>query len=110
MSKHERRVVGHVSGWQEQMNTCVCGKPWPCAELSSTETQVSRDRPTDAPGGCECLNCGCIFVGAESHEYCAVCEQNRNENAYERSLSECFRGREYASAVAHEMAEARKLK
>ena len=28
--KHERRVVGHASGWQEQMNTCVCGKPWPC--------------------------------------------------------------------------------
>lgn len=28
--KHERRVVGHVSGRQEYMNTCVCGEPWPC--------------------------------------------------------------------------------
>lgn len=30
---HERRVVGHVSGWKEQMRTCVCGKPWPCPDL-----------------------------------------------------------------------------
>lgn len=29
-AKHERRVVGHTSGWQEQLDTCVCGKPWPC--------------------------------------------------------------------------------
>lgn len=31
--EHKRRVVGHVSGWQEQMSTCVCGKPWPCPDL-----------------------------------------------------------------------------
>jgi hypothetical protein len=28
--RHERRVVGHASGWQEQMDTCVCGQQWPC--------------------------------------------------------------------------------
>lgn len=29
--KHERRVVGHVSGTQEHMNECICGHvPWPC--------------------------------------------------------------------------------
>jgi hypothetical protein len=39
MSKHERRVVGHVSGWQEQMNTCVCGKPWPCPEVALSSNQ-----------------------------------------------------------------------
>jgi hypothetical protein len=34
--KHERRVVGHVSGWKEQMNTCVCGRDWPC-DLALTQ-------------------------------------------------------------------------
>lgn len=29
-ASHERRVVGHASGWQEQMDTCVCGQQWPC--------------------------------------------------------------------------------
>ena len=29
-ARHEQRIVGHVSGWQEHMPTCVCGKPWPC--------------------------------------------------------------------------------
>lgn len=28
--KHERRIVQHASGWQEKMNTCVCGRKWPC--------------------------------------------------------------------------------
>lgn len=70
----------------------------------------NRDRPTSNPGGCECMDCGCIFIGGPDHDYCAVCEQNRNESAYERSLSECFRGVEYDAAVALDMAEARKLK
>jgi hypothetical protein len=35
---HERRVVGHVSGWQEQMPTCVCGNPWPCSALSADKS------------------------------------------------------------------------
>lgn len=64
----------------------------------------NRDRPTNEPGGCECMDCGCIFIGGPDHDYCAVCEQNRNESAYERSLGECYRGTEYASAVAEEQA------
>lgn len=32
--KHERRVVSHASGWKEQTDECVCGKPWPCPELT----------------------------------------------------------------------------
>jgi hypothetical protein len=36
----------------------------------------SRDR-TDVyvaePGGCECLECGCIFIGAEWHTLCLIC-------------------------------------
>jgi hypothetical protein len=35
--RHERRVVGHVSGWQEQMDTCVCGLKWPCPTLQQGE-------------------------------------------------------------------------
>jgi hypothetical protein len=31
--KHDRRTVGHVSGWKEQMETCVCGQKWPCPEI-----------------------------------------------------------------------------
>lgn len=34
---HERRVVGHAGGWKEQMDTCVCGKPWPCEDARSKE-------------------------------------------------------------------------
>jgi hypothetical protein len=34
------------------------------------------DRPAYGnPGGCECMKCGVIFVGAEHHEFCAVCIQ-----------------------------------
>ena len=32
------------------------------------------DRPAgNEPGGCECMECGVIFVGAEHHDKCAVC-------------------------------------
>lgn len=40
-TKHERRIVGHASGWQEQMDTCICGKAWPCAE-ALTSNQLSQ--------------------------------------------------------------------
>jgi hypothetical protein len=40
--KHERRVVGHVSGWQEQMATCVCGQPWPC-QIPSKQVCILAD-------------------------------------------------------------------
>lgn len=43
--KHERRVVGHASGWHEQMNTCICGKRWPCPEAPpSNEQSQPADR------------------------------------------------------------------
>jgi hypothetical protein len=32
-----------------------------------------RDRKTDNPGGCECNECGAIFIGGEEHSLCAVC-------------------------------------
>lgn len=39
----------------------------------TSDTVVSRDRPSQKPGGCECQNCGCIFIGDESHQFCGVC-------------------------------------
>lgn len=41
--RHERRVVGHASGWQEQMDTCVCGQPWPCSTSSTSPTTAMPD-------------------------------------------------------------------
>jgi hypothetical protein len=32
-----------------------------------------RDRPAEHPGGMECQECGCIFIGDEWHDLCAVC-------------------------------------
>lgn len=34
-----------------------------------------HDRPTTEPGGCECMKCGIIFIGAEHHDFCGVCIQ-----------------------------------
>lgn len=31
------------------------------------------DRAATEPGGCECMTCGVIFVGAEWHTECAIC-------------------------------------
>ncbi len=41
---------------------------------------------------------------------CEDCVQNQAEAAYERSLSECFRGGEYAAHLAEQQAQARRLK
>jgi len=46
-TRHERRVVGHASGWKEQMDTCVCGQKWPCPSL---ETGYGRGESR----GCTC--------------------------------------------------------
>lgn len=36
---------------------------------------LKRDRHTSNPGGCECIECGAIFIGSPEHELCAVCMQ-----------------------------------
>lgn len=38
-----------------------------------TAQEKSRDRPAANPGGVDCQQCGCIFVGEEYHRFCAVC-------------------------------------
>lgn len=35
------------------------------------------DRPAHEPGGCQCIRCGCIFIGEEWHELCAVCVKHK---------------------------------
>lgn len=42
-------------------------------DLIGRRLDGSRDRPTSEPGGCECMRCGCIFIGAEWHTLCRVC-------------------------------------
>ena len=39
-----------------------------------------RSRHTTYPGGCECNQCGCIFIGAPDDGLCRVCyEEWRKE-------------------------------
>lgn len=40
-------------------------------------TREQRDRPTTEPGGMVCECCGQLFIGAEWHSYCAICEFER---------------------------------
>lgn len=51
MLKHEKRIVGHVSGWQEFTGQCVCGKPWPCPEVQAplSSNQIADESPPPDP-------------------------------------------------------------
>ena len=48
-------------------------EPWP-----GSRRDGSRDRPAKQPGGQECSECGCIFIGEEWHALCRVCEEARS--------------------------------
>lgn len=41
--------------------------------MSAQSDRAKHDRPATEPGGCECMTCGVIFIGAEWHDECAVC-------------------------------------
>ncbi len=43
-------------------------------EHLACQFRVERSRPASEPGGMECNSCGCIFIGAEWHALCAVCD------------------------------------
>jgi hypothetical protein len=46
---------------------------------SRSEARRTRDRPAGGnPGGMQCQECFEIFIGAEWHDYCAVCEERRS--------------------------------
>lgn len=54
------------------------------------------DRPAYGdPGGCECYECGVIFIGAEWHTKCAVCDAQAMEARRAETL-----GSVHDSAVA----------
>jgi hypothetical protein len=36
-----------------------------------------RNRASHNHGGCICVECGCTFIGDESHDLCAVCDDTR---------------------------------
>ena len=40
---------------------------------------MSKDRATTEPGGCECHDCGCIFIGGPGHDICGDCDAARKE-------------------------------
>lgn len=42
------------------------------------------DRLASEPGGCDCHECGVIFVGAEWHTLCAVCDSRLKREAPRR--------------------------
>jgi hypothetical protein len=43
------------------------------ALLSAHSVPKSANRPTDEPGGIECMKCGRIFIGGPEHDVCGVC-------------------------------------
>jgi hypothetical protein len=53
----------------------------PAAASAAIPGAVSRDRPTAEPGGCECMECGAIFIGAEWHTVCGVCARDQARSA-----------------------------
>lgn len=60
----------------------------------NTRAQASapkRDRPSSNPGGVECMGCGCIFVGDETHTLCGVCNANKQSSTQDRGEVACWR-------------------
>ena len=57
---------------------------------------LGASRPTSEPGGCECENCGCIFIGGPTDTICGKCF-----DAYEKSLA-----KDYEASVQKEMQRA----
>ena len=43
------------------------------------------DRPAKEPGGCECIDCGEIFIGEPWHDRCAICIAAWNTRAAEQA-------------------------
>lgn len=53
--KHERRAVGHINGRIDYLDTCRCGKPWPCPDLPapieprSVQRRIAAQKCEPAP-------------------------------------------------------------
>lgn len=66
------------------------------AQGSELSDGLGVSRPTSEPGGCECENCGCIFIGAPTDTICGKCFET-----YERSMA-----KEYEASAQKEMLRA----
>lgn len=51
--------------------------------------QIKHDRPTDEPGGCECVECGAIFIGGPSHDTYAACTPDQYGNTEREPFQYC---------------------
>ena len=55
---------------------------------------MPKDRKTTEPGGCECNECGAIFIGGPADELCAECfelfDQYGNPVSGDRLINCCF--------------------
>lgn len=58
--------------------------------------RLGVNRKTSEPGGCECQECGAIFIGGETDTICGICFA-----AYEESLR-----KEYQASAKKEMQRA----
>lgn len=57
------------------------------------------DRPAIEPGGVECQQCGCIFIGSEWHGLCAVCLASVDRSAERQDAAGGLIGEADESAV-----------
>lgn len=93
--KYMTKADFHI--WCDRMRAfALLASPCATAEESSVDEHVagggklvgevgrnpSRDRASAYPGGMECMTCGCVFVGDESHEDCGVCAGSGREAAF----------------------------
>lgn len=53
---------------------------------------TAPNRLTGEPGGCECIECGVIFIGGPEHDRCADCavDQYGNPLSGDRIINCCF--------------------
>lgn len=49
----------------------------------------TANRPTSEPGGCECVECGAIFIGGPDHDTCAACTPDQYGNTERDPFAYC---------------------
>lgn len=73
-------VADMTAGWRDGRSGEMRRNPSPAYEWAFNEVRSSRNRPAyGEPGGCECMTCGAIFIGAEWHTKCGVCASSSTE-------------------------------
>jgi hypothetical protein len=62
----------HAADFPDGTKLYAHAAPTPAAAQDERGAQ-NINRPAENPGGCECKNCGRIFIGEEWHTECGVC-------------------------------------